>query len=56
MLSCVACPHLQITYINYHRFMVAIILSEKQCWEQVKENNKTCEGKCGSWWGQGEGE
>ncbi|ERE87154.1 plasmalemma vesicle-associated protein [Cricetulus griseus] len=32
-----------ITYINYHRFMVAIILSEKQCWEQVKENNKTCE-------------
>ncbi|CAH6779773.1 Plvap [Phodopus roborovskii] len=32
-----------ITYINYHRFMVAIILSEKQCWEQLKENNKTCE-------------
>ncbi|XP_012981985.1 plasmalemma vesicle-associated protein isoform X2 [Mesocricetus auratus] len=32
-----------ITYINYHRFMAAIILSEKQCWEQLKENNKTCE-------------
>ncbi|KAL1764729.1 plasmalemma vesicle-associated protein [Sigmodon hispidus] len=31
------------TYINYHRFMVAIILSEKQCREQLKENNKTCE-------------
>ncbi|KAM7328464.1 plasmalemma vesicle-associated protein [Alexandromys fortis] len=31
------------TYINYQRFMAAIILSEKQCWEQVKENNKTCE-------------
>ncbi|OBS58375.1 hypothetical protein A6R68_10504 [Neotoma lepida] len=37
--------HLQLTYMNYHRFMVAIILSEKQCWEQLKENNKTCEGK-----------
>ncbi|KAL6039920.1 hypothetical protein STEG23_004337 [Scotinomys teguina] len=32
-----------LTYMNYHRFMVAIILSEKQCWEQLKENNKTCE-------------
>lgn len=31
------------TYINYQRFMAAIILSEKQCWEEVKENNKTCE-------------
>lgn len=49
VLSPVVCPHLQATYINYQRFMAAIILSEKQCWEQVKENNKTCEGKCGSW-------
>ncbi|KAK7805134.1 hypothetical protein U0070_004260 [Myodes glareolus] len=32
-----------VTNLNYHRFMVAIILSEKQCLEQVKENNKTCE-------------
>ncbi|XP_076409273.1 plasmalemma vesicle-associated protein isoform X2 [Peromyscus maniculatus bairdii] len=32
-----------VTYMNYHPFMVAIILSEMRCWEQVKENNKTCE-------------
>ncbi|XP_036031830.1 plasmalemma vesicle-associated protein isoform X2 [Onychomys torridus] len=31
------------TYKDYHPFIVAIILSEKQCWEQLKENNKTCE-------------
>ncbi|XP_005370666.1 plasmalemma vesicle-associated protein [Microtus ochrogaster] len=37
------CQGDQATYVNYHRFMAAIILSEKQCWEQVKENNKTCE-------------
>lgn len=54
VLSCVVCLHLQATNINYHRFMVAIILSEKQCLEQVKENNKTCEGKCGSWQAGGE--
>lgn len=54
VLSRVVCLHLQVTYLNYHRFMVAIILSEKQCWEQVKENNKTCEGKCGSWRAGGE--
>lgn len=32
-----------ITYINYNRFIAAIILSEKQCQEQLKEGNKTCE-------------
>ncbi len=32
-----------ITYINYNRFIAAIILSEKQCQEQLKEVNKTCE-------------
>ncbi|XP_052608494.1 plasmalemma vesicle-associated protein isoform X1 [Peromyscus californicus insignis] len=32
-----------LTYMNYHPFMVAIILSEKNCWEHLKENNKTCE-------------
>uniref|UniRef100_A0A8C6IHA3 Plasmalemma vesicle associated protein n=1 Tax=Mus spicilegus TaxID=10103 RepID=A0A8C6IHA3_MUSSI len=38
-----------ITYINYNRFIAAIILSEKQCQEQLKEVNKTCEGEFGSW-------
>lgn len=32
-----------ITYINYNRFIAAIILSEKQCQEHLKEGNKTCE-------------
>lgn len=49
VLSCVTCPNLQITYINYNRFIAAIILSEKQCQEQLKEVNKTCEGEFGSW-------
>lgn len=43
MLSCVTCPNLQIAYINYNRFIAAIILSEKQCQEQLKELNKSCE-------------
>lgn len=47
VLSCVTCLNLQITYINYNRFIAAIILSEKQCQEQLKECNKTCEGECG---------
>ncbi|XP_052018043.1 plasmalemma vesicle-associated protein [Apodemus sylvaticus] len=32
-----------ITYKNYNQFIAAIILSEKQCQEQLKEVNKTCE-------------
>ncbi|XP_021483265.1 plasmalemma vesicle-associated protein [Meriones unguiculatus] len=32
-----------ITYKAYNQFIVAIILSEKQCQEQLKETNKTCE-------------
>lgn len=32
----------QIVYANNERYLVAIILSEKQCQEQFKETNKSC--------------
>ncbi|XP_051025788.1 plasmalemma vesicle-associated protein [Acomys russatus] len=32
-----------LTYKSYNQFIAAIILSEKQCQEQLKASNKTCE-------------
>ncbi|KAK2499276.1 hypothetical protein MC885_018178, partial [Smutsia gigantea] len=32
----------QVVYMNNQRYMAAIILSEKQCQEQLKETNKSC--------------
>lgn len=32
-------------YMNNQRYMAAIILSEKQCQEHLKEANKSCDGE-----------
>ncbi|KAG8517213.1 Plasmalemma vesicle-associated protein [Galemys pyrenaicus] len=37
------CQTERVTYINSQRYMAAIILSEAQCKEQLKENNKTAD-------------
>lgn len=42
-------PPGQVVFVNNQRYMAAIILSEKQCQEQLKETNKSCNGE---WPGQ----
>ena len=42
-LSCVSSG--QVIYMNNQRYMAAIILSEKQCQEHLKETNKSCDGE-----------
>ncbi|XP_008702181.1 plasmalemma vesicle-associated protein [Ursus maritimus] len=36
------CQADRVSYMNNQRYMAAIILSEKQCQEQLKETNKSC--------------
>lgn len=40
-----------MVYMNNQKYMAAIILSEKQCQEQLKETNKSCNGECSGPWG-----
>jgi hypothetical protein len=48
VLSSVLCPSLgQVTYFTYQQYIAAIILSEKQCQDNLKESNRSCEGECG---------
>ncbi|XP_066126327.1 plasmalemma vesicle-associated protein [Saccopteryx bilineata] len=37
------CQADRVVYMNNQRYMAAIILSEKQCQEQLKETNKSCD-------------
>ncbi|XP_067589263.1 plasmalemma vesicle-associated protein [Pseudorca crassidens] len=37
------CQADRVIYMNNQRYMAAIILSEKQCQEQLKESNKSCD-------------
>ncbi|XP_008578783.1 PREDICTED: plasmalemma vesicle-associated protein [Galeopterus variegatus] len=37
------CQGDRVIYMNNQRYMAAIILSEKQCQEQLKETNKSCD-------------
>lgn len=44
-MSSVRVPPGQVVFVNNQRYMAAIILSEKQCQEQLKETNKSCNGE-----------